>query len=94
MDDLGFTLNQLCAYFAIRVRDKSEPLDVHSELFEKVKNLKDAYESKSNWIAEYRKVAEQKGNYFKQIGWSCPNCGEFVNRRYPHCPYCLSGMNI
>jgi hypothetical protein len=29
---------------------------------------------------------------FVHDGWSCSECSEVVEKRYPNCPYCLARM--
>lgn len=41
--EIKLRFNQLCAYFAIQVRDKTEPQDVYIELYCIANALKDKY---------------------------------------------------
>ena len=41
--EINLRFNQLCAYFAIQVRNKSEPQNVYLELFKVANALKEKY---------------------------------------------------
>jgi len=42
-EEIEFRFNQICAYFAIQVRDKTAPQSVYLELFEVANALKDKF---------------------------------------------------
>ena len=48
------------------------------------------------WIESFKKVEVKQGAYrgtkFIHDGWSCSECSEVVEKRYPNCPYCLARM--
>ena len=48
------------------------------------------------WIESFKKVEVKQGAYigtkFVHDGWSCSECSEVVEKRYPNCPYCLAKM--
>lgn len=48
------------------------------------------------WIESFKKVEVRRGAYlgtkFIHDGWSCSECSEVVEKRYPNCPYCLARM--
>lgn len=48
LDGVKFNLLQLGAYFSIQIRDKKEPINVHIELYQAVKNI-------SEFISQYGK---------------------------------------
>lgn len=41
--EIKLRFNQLCAYFAIQVRNKTEPQDVYLELYQVANALKEKY---------------------------------------------------
>ena len=48
------------------------------------------------WIESFKRVEVKQGAYigakFVHDGWSCSECSEVVEKRYPNCPYCLARM--
>ena len=48
------------------------------------------------WIESFKRVEIKQGAYlgtkFIHDGWSCSECSEVVEKRYPNCPYCLARM--
>ena len=48
------------------------------------------------WIESFKRVETRRGAYlgtkFVHDGWSCSECSEVVEKRYPNCPYCLARM--
>ena len=48
------------------------------------------------WIESFKRVEVKQGAYigakFVHDGWSCSECSEVVEKRYPNCPYCLAMM--
>ena len=48
------------------------------------------------WIESFKRVEVKQGAYigakFVHDGWSCSECSEIVEKRYPNCPYCLARM--
>lgn len=48
------------------------------------------------WIESFKSVEVKRGAYlgtkFVHDGWSCSECSEVVEKRYPNCPYCLARM--
>ena len=48
------------------------------------------------WIESFKRVEVKQGTYigakFVHDGWSCSECSEVVEKRYPNCPYCLARM--
>lgn len=42
-EEIELRFNQLCAYFAIQVRDKTEPRSVYLEMYSIVNALKEKY---------------------------------------------------
>ena len=48
------------------------------------------------WIESFKRVEVKRGAYigakFVHDGWSCSECSEVVEKRYPNCPYCLARM--
>lgn len=42
-EEVEFRFSQLCAYFAIQVRDRTEPQNVYIELFQVANALKEKY---------------------------------------------------
>ena len=48
------------------------------------------------WIESFKRVEVKQGAYlgtkFVHDGWSCSECSEVVEKRYPNCPYCLTRM--
>ena len=42
-EEIELRFNQICAYFAIQVRDKTAPQNVHLELFQIANALKEKY---------------------------------------------------
>ena len=48
------------------------------------------------WIESFKPITVKQGVYlgtkFVHNGWSCSECSEVVEKRYPNCPYCLARM--
>lgn len=48
------------------------------------------------WIESFKPITVKQGVYlgtkFVHDGWSCSVCSEYVEKRYPNCPYCLARM--
>ena len=64
-----------------------------NEMLEKVPS---AYQPQGEWIESFKRVEVKQGAYigakFVHDGWSCSECSEVVEKRYPNCPYCLARM--
>ena len=56
----------------------------------------DADRPQGEWIESFKRVETRRGAYlgtkFVHDGWSCSECSEVVEKRYPNCPYCLARM--
>ena len=48
------------------------------------------------WIESFKPITVKQGYFWKtkliHDGWSCSECSEVVEKRYPNCPYCLTNM--
>lgn len=58
--------------------------------------LPSADRPQGEWIESFKRVETRRGAYlgtkFVHDGWSCSECSEVVEKRYPNCPYCLARM--
>ena len=56
----------------------------------------DVARPQGEWIESFKRVEVKRGAYigakFVHDGWSCSECSEVVEKRYPNCPYCLARM--
>ncbi len=70
--------------------------DYRDLMLESVKVLPSADRPQGEWIESFKKVEVRQGAYmgtkFIHDGWSCSECSEVVEKRYPNCPYCLARM--
>ena len=48
------------------------------------------------WIESFKPITVKQKYIWKtkliHDGWSCSECSEVVEKRYPNCPYCLARM--
>ena len=55
-----------------------------------------AYRPQGEWIESFKPITVKWGYIWKtkliHDGWSCSECSEVVEKRYPNCPYCLARM--
>ena len=86
-EEIKFTLSQLEAYFAIKVRDGKDG-NVAIELYEKVKELEKALErSTGHWI-EHNKFNNAEAYYLE-----CSECGYITYQDNPnYCEDCGAKM--
>ena len=60
------------------------------------KAIPSADRPQGEWIESFKRVEVKQGTYigtkFVHDGWSCSECSEVVEKRYPNCPYCLARM--
>ena len=51
---------------------------------------------RGEWVESFKRIEVKRGAYigakFVHDGWSCSECSEVVEKRYPNCPYCLARM--
>ena len=61
-----------------------------------LRNVPSADRPQGEWIESFKRVEVKQGAYigakFVHDGWSCSECSEVVEKRYPNCPYCLARM--
>ena len=61
-----------------------------------VQDIPSADRPQGEWIESFKRVEVKQGAYigakFVHDGWSCSECSEVVEKRYPNCPYCLARM--
>ena len=61
-----------------------------------IRALPSADRPQGEWIESFKRVETRRGAYlgtkFVHDGWSCSECSEVVEKRYPNCPYCLARM--
>ena len=66
--------------------------DTIEMLSEKVR----ADSTQGEWVESFKRIEVKRGAYigakFVHDGWSCSECSEVVEKRYPNCPYCLARM--
>ncbi len=48
------------------------------------------------WIESFKPITVKRGYIWKtkliHDGWSCSECSEVAEKKYPNCPYCLARM--
>ena len=70
-----------------------KPNDI--EAFEKgfrigVKKGASTNRPQGEWVESFKPMGLR--TRFVHDGWSCSVCSEYVEKRYPNCPYCLAKM--
>ena len=66
------------------------------EFEEAIKAVPSADRPQGEWIESFKRIEVKQEAYigakFVHDGWSCSECSEVVEKRYPNCPYCLARM--
>lgn len=70
--------------------------DIGEECEEVINALPSADRPQGEWVESFKPITVKQGAYtgikFVHDGWSCSECSEVVEKRYPNCPYCLARM--
>ena len=61
-----------------------------------IRALPSADRPQGEWMESFKPITVKRGYIWKtkliHDGWSCSECSEVVEKRYPNCPYCLAKM--
>ena len=61
-----------------------------------LRKLLSADRPQGEWIELFKPITVKQEYIWKtkliHDGWSCSECSEVVEKRYPNCPYCLTKM--
>jgi len=71
------------------------PTDAKMNIYHLVSDA-NADRPQGEWIESFKPITVKQevylGTKFVHDGWSCSVCSEYVEKRYPNCPYCLARM--